>query len=166
LRAIRIAALCCFLFMASGISAEREPSLAALLSQAAQNAAFIFLGDVQSITRQEGAMIIVFRVKGSYRGAFSSDTFELREWPGLWAENDSRFIRGEQGIYFLRAAGANGFSSLERRFNIVQANGVVIATPTVTLDNRSRRLRTISTPATMPLDDFEVLLRRSIAEQR
>jgi hypothetical protein len=85
-------------------------SVAGVLRSLASRAAVVFVGQVESIEPNGGAMQIVFRVQHSVIGEVG-DTYTLREWSGRWAAGQQHYRLGQRAMIFLYARSAAGFSS-------------------------------------------------------
>jgi hypothetical protein len=70
----------------------------------------VFAGEVTSIERSEGAVLVHFRVDEAVRGV-SASTYTLQEWPGLWASNTNRYTVGQRLLMMLHAPSVAGFAS-------------------------------------------------------
>jgi hypothetical protein len=91
-------------------STVQPASVAGVLRSLASRAAIVFVGQVESIEPNGGAMQIVFRVEKPVIGEVG-DTYTLREWSGRWAGGQQHYRLGQRSMIFLYAPSAAGFSS-------------------------------------------------------
>ncbi len=98
---------------ASAASSSAPQSATDVLEQMSDRAGVIFVGQVAAVRNGSfttGVVEIDFRVETAIRGC-SIGLYTLREWAGLWAENDQRYRLGERFLVLLHAPGPAGLSS-------------------------------------------------------
>lgn len=74
-------------------------------------AAVVFTGEVRSVERGENVVTIRFEVEDGIRGVTSGETYVLREWSGLWADDATRYTIGQHLLMLLHAPSVAGFAS-------------------------------------------------------
>jgi len=99
-----------FSFVALGQVAVPDASVAAALRSLASRSGVVFEGRVTAIRPVGGVVEIVFRVEQPLLGDVGP-VYTLREWGGLWAAGQSRYMVGERIAVFLHAPGKAGLSS-------------------------------------------------------
>ena len=155
--------------LSATIATAQQPDAATLVRQRiaqSSDVPLIFGGAVQTISREGDSVIITFRVTEPFRGTLVGDDLVLREWAALWRDDPARFQTGEKGYYFVRAAGDRGFGSVTQRFTELAPGEVLLAPAASSPNGRSRRLRTSSVPLTLASEDFALLLRRLLSENK
>ncbi len=96
-------------------------TLQAALRTIAEQADVVFLGTVESVTRvgvdaqgmgfgSTGAVEVRFQVEQAVRGV-SGASYTMREWGGLWAGGERRYLVGERRLMLLHRPSALGLSS-------------------------------------------------------
>lgn len=97
------------------------------LHRMTDRAGVIFVGTVREVTRipagdgGPGVVRIEFAVEQAVRGCAGGATYTLREWGGLWAGGDQRYVAGQRRMMLLHAPSASGLSS--------PVNGMIGAIP-------------------------------------
>ena len=77
----------------------------------AQQADIIFAGEVVAIHHDAGAVRVEWNVLQGLLGVQAGQNFVLREWAGLWSNDDARYRVGQRSLVLLHAASAGGFRS-------------------------------------------------------
>ena len=100
------------------VDTDGDPlTVEAALRQMTDRAAVIFVGTVGKVRRIPGAdggpgvVQIEFQVEQAVRGCAEGTTYTLREWGGLWAGGDQRYVEGQRRMMLLHAPSASGLSS-------------------------------------------------------
>ena len=91
-------------------SAQPDGSVGEALRSLASRAGVAFTGKVVEIRRKGGVVEVVFAVEQPLLGDVGS-SYTLREWGGLWAAGQQRYLVGERVAVFLHAPGKSGLSS-------------------------------------------------------
>ena len=91
--------------------AQPATSLEAALQAAFADAGVIFTGEVVSIERTPGAVVIRWRVEDAVAGVSVGAIYPQREWPGLWADGNARYRVGERALVLLHSASVGGYAS-------------------------------------------------------
>lgn len=100
-------------------AAAAPTSVDAVLQGMAARAGVIFVGTVVDVRRtassgEEGGSGVVeveFAVDQGLRGALTGSRYVLREWGGLWENDEQRYRPGERRLMLLHAPGPGGLSS-------------------------------------------------------
>ena len=71
----------------------------------------VFTGEVTAVDRGEDVVTVRFVVEDGIRGASAGETYSLREWSGLWADNAARYSVGQHLLMLLHAPSVAGFAS-------------------------------------------------------
>ena len=105
-----------------GVDAQGSvTTLPAALRTMAEQADVVFLGTVESVTRvggdsggeglqSAGVVEVRFQVEQAVRGV-SGGRYTMREWGGLWAGGEKRYLVGERRVMLLHRPSALGLSS-------------------------------------------------------
>jgi hypothetical protein len=80
------------------------------LARAFASAGVVFAGTVVNIRHETAAVTVCWQVDEAVRGVSTGSTYELKEWPGLWAGGE-RYSVGERALVLLHAPSALGYSS-------------------------------------------------------
>ena len=91
--------------------AQPAASLEDALRSAFANAGVIFTGEVVSIERIPGAVVVRWRVEDAVRGVAAGAIYEQKEWDGLWADGNARYQVGERALVLLHAPSVGGYAS-------------------------------------------------------
>ena len=91
--------------------AQPAASLEEALRAAFASAGVIFVGEVLSIDRTAGAVIVRWRVDDAVRGLSAAALYEQKEWPGLWADGNARYRVGERALVLLHSPSVAGYAS-------------------------------------------------------
>ncbi|MGI4756404.1 MAG: hypothetical protein ACRYGF_06090 [Janthinobacterium lividum] len=71
----------------------------------------VFAGEVIAIEHGAGAVTVHWRVEHAVRGTDAGAVYDLREWPGLWVQNEARYVVSERALVLLHAPSAAGYAS-------------------------------------------------------
>jgi hypothetical protein len=86
-------------------------SLEDALRTAFASADVIFVGEVLAVNRTASAVMVRWRVEDAVRGLSAVGLYEQKEWPGLWADGNARYVVGERALVLLHAPSEAGFAS-------------------------------------------------------
>jgi hypothetical protein len=100
------------LLLAVSCRAQSAPdmSIGGAVRSLAARAGVIFVGQVVKVEPKPGVVEVTFRVDRVVQGAVGG-TYILREWAGLWANGQPRYVPGQRAMMFLHAPGAAGLST-------------------------------------------------------
>ncbi len=105
--------LVAFSVIAAPCPGQVPAAVGAELQQMASHAAVIFSGQVEAVSRNDGAgfVDVRFRIDTAVRGCPRTGWYVLREWAGLWMAQPERYRVGQRRLMLLTARGAAGMSS-------------------------------------------------------
>jgi predicted small integral membrane protein len=100
------------LLLAVSCRAQTAPdaTIGGALRSLAARAAVVFVGQVVKVEPKAGVVEVTFRVDRVVQGAVGS-TYIVREWAGLWANGQPRYVPGQRAMVFLHAPGAAGLGT-------------------------------------------------------
>ena len=75
------------------------------------DAGVVFTGEVLSVDRTPGTVVVRWLVEDAVIGVAAGAVYELKEWPGLWAEGGARYQVGERALVLLHATSVGGYAS-------------------------------------------------------
>lgn len=81
------------------------------LRQMSDAADVIFTGEVAAIRMHPGVVEIDWHVETAVRGTDAGALLTVREWSGLWAAQQQRYLVGQRSLVMLHAPSVAGFSS-------------------------------------------------------
>lgn len=113
-------ALCLLVSVAA--AAQQPVSPAAMASEVARlsaQAQTVFVGQIVGFARKGQTVEVSFRVEQPLRRAapegqeasLTGQVFVMREWAGLWAPRQQRYVLGQRVLAFLHGQSASGFAS-------------------------------------------------------
>ncbi|MGI4853174.1 MAG: hypothetical protein ACRYF4_03885 [Janthinobacterium lividum] len=70
-----------------------------------------FTGQVLSVDREAGAVVIRWQVLDGIRGVDAGATYAQHEWAGLWTGNSARYVTGQRALLLLHAPSVAGYAS-------------------------------------------------------
>jgi hypothetical protein len=108
-RAVRYALILMMGVSAWGQSAP-DTSVGRALRSLAARAGVVFVGQVEKVEPKGGVVEVTFRVDRAVQGAVAG-SYTLREWAGLWANGQPRYLPGQRAMVFLHASSAAGLST-------------------------------------------------------
>lgn len=103
----------CAVFFITGISwcqSTPDTSIGGALRSLAARAGVVFVGQVVKIEPKPGVVEVTFRVDRVVQGAVGAN-YTLKEWAGLWANGQPRYVPGQRAMVFLHAPGVAGLST-------------------------------------------------------
>jgi hypothetical protein len=112
-----VAVLTCGAALWAQDTAPTPETVEEALRQMSDAAGVIFVGEVSAVRQREGEygasgiVEVDFRVDQAIRGCAAGSLYTLREWAGLWAAGEQRYLPGQRLLMLLHAPGAAGFSS-------------------------------------------------------
>ena len=87
-----------------------DVSVGGALRSLAARAGVVFVGQVVKVEPKVGVVEVTFRVERLVQGV-AGESVTLREWAGLWANGQPRYVPGQRVMLFLHAPSAAGLSS-------------------------------------------------------
>jgi hypothetical protein len=154
------------LLLTVSLHAQSAPdaSLGGALRSLATRAGVVFVGQVVKVEPKAGVVEVTFRVDQPVQGAVGG-SYTLREWAGLWANGQPRYVPGQRAMVFLHAPGAAGLSTPVDDMDGVVPVITTAADATPKLDARwlaTRVQRSVGAPlaaAMVSVDDAVVAVR-------
>jgi hypothetical protein len=110
---VALHAIAALLLVAPSAAAQVPAATATELQLMASQAAVIFSGQVDAISREDSAgfVDVRFRIEAAVRGCPKAGFYVLREWAGLWTGGPDRYRVGQHRLMLLTARGPSGMSS-------------------------------------------------------
>ena len=71
----------------------------------------VFTGEVSAVERDGDVVTVRFTVEDGIRGVPAGESYALREWSGLWADNAGRYAVGQRLLLLLHAPSVAGLAS-------------------------------------------------------
>jgi hypothetical protein len=90
--------------------AQVDSSVGGALRSLSARAGVVFVGQVTSAEREGGVFEVRFSVQQVVQGQVGA-TYAVREWAGLWAGGQQRYVVGQRAMWFFHAPNAAGLSS-------------------------------------------------------
>lgn len=95
--------------------ADTEPTASVTLEAALHDlfarADVVFTGEVTSVERTPGAVLVHWQVEDAVRGVTAGSVYTLRKWPGLDSAHDVRYTAGQRALLLLHAPSIAGYGS-------------------------------------------------------
>ena len=90
------------------VPVNMEEALQAMFAKADR----VFTGEVVMIQHEGGAIVVQWRVESVILGVTPGTLYPVREWDGLWADGQARYVIGQRALLMLHApAVSGGYSS-------------------------------------------------------